>query len=167
MTSAHDAALEPLRTALIARARAEAAEERASAEADGQRVLAAAQQQAEVVLADARAQGEADAAALLAAQRARSRRAARGIVLGAQRAAYDELSERACAAVRELLADPARRACLEAVARGKLGDRVVVRVLPEGGLVAETADGRRVDASVQALVDSAVANLDLEQLWAP
>ncbi len=167
MTSTRDAALEPLRAALIARALAEAAEERASADEDGQRALAAAQQQADAVLADARAQGERDAAALLAAERARSHRSARGIVLGAQRAAYDELREQARAAVRDLLADPARRARLEAIARGRLGDHAVAHEQPGGGLVAETSDGRRVDASVHALVDSAVANLDLEQLWAP
>lgn len=169
MTEALDprlAALEPLRAALIARARAEAGRVRAAAAEDGRQVLAGARDEAAALVADARAQGEADAAALLAVERSHARRVARGAVLAAQRAVYDELRERARIAVRALLADPDRRARLATVVRGRLGDHAVVRDRPDGGLVAESPDGRGVDASVEALVDSALADLDLEQLWA-
>ena len=160
------AALEPLRAALFARARAEADRVRAAADHDARQVLDAARAEAEALLADARARGSADAAALDAVEVARRRRAARSVVLGAQRAAYDELRSRACAAVQVLLADPARRARLADVARGRLGDRAIVRDAPDGGVVAQTPDGRSLDASVAALVDGALEDLDLEQLWA-
>ena len=159
-------ALEPLRAALLARARAEANLVREAAEHDASQVLAAARAEAEALLADARGRGAADAAALDAVEEARRRRAARGVVLGAQRAAYDELRRRSCAAVATLLADPARRAYLADGLRGRLGDRAIVRDQPDGGVVAQTPDGRSIDASVVALVDGALAELDLEQLWA-
>jgi vacuolar-type H+-ATPase subunit E/Vma4 len=160
------AALEPLRAALIARAHAEADRVCAAAEADGQRVLAAARKNAAQLLSDARAQGEADAAALLAVEAASARRAARGVLLAAQRAAYDELRQRARTSARALLDDRSRRARLTAVVRDRLGEHAVVREHPDGGLLAETPDGRRVDASIDTLVDIALAQLDLEPLWA-
>jgi len=168
MTSATDpvAALEPLRAALLARARAEADGVRAAAEDDAREVLAAARDEAEALLADARARGAADAAALDAVELARRRRAARGVVLRAQRAAYDDLRSRACAAVQMLLADPDLHAHLADAVRGGLGDRAIVRDRPDGGVVAQTPDGRSIDGSVTALVDGALAELDLEQLWA-
>ena len=89
-------------------------------------------------------------------------------MLGAQRAAYDELREQARGGgARAARLIRRGRPVSTAIARGRLGDHAVVREQPGGGLVAETSDGRRVDASVHALVDSAVADLDLEQLWAP
>lgn len=160
------AELEPVRAALIARARSDAAAMRAAAQVDARRAMADAQQQADAMLADARAQGRADAAAQLAVEQSRSRRAARAVVLAAQRTAYDELRDRARAAVRELMAVPASRAHLELLIRDRLGDDAVVRVQQDGGLLGETPDGRRLDASVRALVDGALAGLDMEQLWA-
>ena len=69
-------------------------------------------------------------------------------------------------AVGSLREDPATRTRLEAVVRRRLGDPdATVVPPPDGGLVGETADGRRVDASVAALVDAALAETDLEQLW--
>lgn len=167
MTSTWDAALQPVRDALLAEARADAEATLHAARQDGHRVLMAAQREADAVLADARAQGSQDATSLLATERARSRRAARAIVLAAQQAAYDELREHAAVAVRQLLSDPANRARLEALASRRLGDRVTVRSAPDGGLLAVASDGRSVDASIHALVDGALAGLDLEQLWAP
>ncbi len=35
----------------------------------------------------------------------------------------------------------------------------------DGGLLARAPDGRTIDASVGVLVDRALAELDLEQLW--
>jgi vacuolar-type H+-ATPase subunit E/Vma4 len=159
-------ALEPLRAALIARARAEADRVCADAETAGRQLLAEARDEAEALLAKARAQGETDAAAMFASEMDRARRSARGVVLAAQRAAYNELRQRALTAVRGLLADPARRARLETVLRSQLGDQAVIHDHPDGGIVAETPDGRSLDASIEKLVDSAVADLDLEQLWA-
>jgi vacuolar-type H+-ATPase subunit E/Vma4 len=161
-----EAALQPLRAALIARANDEAAEARAAAEDRGRQAAAAAHSQAAVVLAAARAHGEADAAALLAAERARVRRTARGVVLAAQRAVYDELRRQAGEAVRQLLDDPAQRERLVAAVGRQLGAQAAFREQPDGGVIAETPDGRSIGASVGALVERAVADLDLEPLWA-
>ncbi len=107
-TEVRKQALEPLTATLLARARADADGERAAARQEGERVVEAARDQADAVLAQARALGEADAAAILAAERDH----------------------------------------------------------PAGGVVAVSPDGRRIDASLDALVDAALAELDLEQLWA-
>jgi hypothetical protein len=37
----------------------------------------------------------------------------------------------------------------------------------DGGLFAQAPDGRSIDASIGTLVDSALADLDLEPLWTP
>jgi vacuolar-type H+-ATPase subunit E/Vma4 len=165
VVEARRAALEPLRAALITRARAEAARIQAAADADAQQVMAAARDEAAAVLARARAEGEAEAGAMLATEAARSRQVARGLVLDAQRAAYDELRERARSAVRGLLEAPDRRARLAASLRARLGDQGTVRDHPDGGLLAETDDGRSIDASIGALVDADVSGKDVEQLW--
>lgn len=167
MTSSWNDALEPLRSALLTAARSDAEQLRASAEADGQQVLAPAQAQADAMLAEARAQGAADGQALLEAQRAVARSAARTVVLKAERDMFDQLREQARVAVSARLADPVRRSALGTAMRVQLHDHAVVRSTPDGGLVAEASDGRRVDASVRALVDAALAELDLEELWAP
>jgi hypothetical protein len=167
MTSSWDVALEPLRSALLSAAQSDAVQLRASAEADGQQVLAAAQAQADAMLAEARAEGAADGEALREAQRAVARRAARTVVLKAERDVFDQLREQARVAVSARLADPVRRAALGAAMRIQLHDHALVRSTLDGGLVAEASNGRRVDASVRALVDAALADLDLEELWAP
>lgn len=158
-------ALQPLRAALIARARAEADLVRTEAETEGRQLLAAARDEAEALLAKARAQGAMDAAAMFTSEMDRARRSARGVVLAAQNAAYHELRQRALTAVRALVADPAGRGRLETVLRNQLGDQAVLQEHADGGIVAETPDGRSVDASVEKLVDRALADLDLEQLW--
>jgi vacuolar-type H+-ATPase subunit E/Vma4 len=159
-------ALEPLRAALMSRARAEADQVRADAEADGRQLLTAAREEAEALLAKARTQGEMDAGAIFASEMDRARRSARGVVLAEQRASYNELRPRALRAVRGLVADPARRARLTTLLRGQLGEQAAIREHPDGGIVAVTPDGRSVDASIEKLVDIAVADLDLEGLWA-
>ena len=69
------------------------------------------------------------------------------------------------AAVRELLSDPERYQRLAATVRSELGQDATVRDHADGGLVAEAPDGRRIDASVDVLVERALKNLELEQLW--
>lgn len=164
--STQNAALDPLREALNYRAHAEAEHIRTAAEQDGQRVVTEARSRAETLLEGARETGRADAAALLAEERAGARRAARAIILEAKRDSYEEVRRRARLAVAQLLAEPRRRSRLAAALQARLGGDAVVRDHPDGGLVAEAPGGRRIDASVAALVDRAVADLDLEQLWA-
>lgn len=164
------AALEPVRSALLRRARADAARTRAAAEADAARVRAAAEAKAAEILARARAGGAADAAELRDAQRARTRRAVRALELAAQRDAHDDLRTAAAAAVRERLrdrpGDAALRESLVVVAHRLLGPHAVVTDAAGGGIVAE-AGGRRVDLTLDALTARAVDRLgaDLDGLW--
>ncbi len=151
-------ALEPLRIALLARARTDADNQRAAAEDEGRRVVEAARREADAALAEARSRGEADAAGMLTVERAQARRTARAVVLAAQHAAYDELCRQARAAVADLLADPDRHRGLAVIVRERLGDGAVVRDDPAGGVVAESPDGRRIDASVGALVTAAMSD---------
>jgi regulator of protease activity HflC (stomatin/prohibitin superfamily) len=170
MTSAVASApdpLAPLRTALIDRARAEGARVLAEAYEEERQAMAAARDEAATLLARARADGEAQAAALLALDAAGARQQARSLVLRAEREAYDELRRRACLAVRDLLDGPGRRARLASILRRRLRGPATVRELPDGGLLAETDDGRSINASVGALVDSVIRQYDVERLWTP
>ena len=160
-------ALEPVRAALLTAAEEEAQALTASIEAEGRELLADARRQRDRVLQEARERGAADGAMRLSTERAGVQREARRIVLGAQQTAYDELRRQAVAAVRELLEVPTERAGLMQVLRSRLGADAVIHDHPTGGLVGESGDGRVVDASVDALVDLALANLDLESLWMP
>lgn len=162
---AQAAALEPLRTVLLSRATAQADDLRHSADRDCLAVVAAAREQAEVMLAYARSQGQADAAAQMAAERARARRAAQAVVYQARRAVYQQLRGEARAAVSRLLSEPARHTRLVALLRVRLGAQAVVHDCPDGGAVADAPGGRRIDASIDSLVDAAAAGLDLEPLW--
>jgi vacuolar-type H+-ATPase subunit E/Vma4 len=158
-------ALEPLRGALLARARAEADGLRAAAQADGERTVARGRGEAEALLADARMRGEAEGAELLAAEQTAARRSARAALLGAQRAAYEDLRSKAAQGVRSLLREPENRRLLAAALRHALGDVASVSDTEDGGLFAQAPDGRSIDASIGTLVDGALADLDLEGLW--
>lgn len=164
-------ALEPVRDALLQQARTNAAAELARADADVAACIAAARTQAEHITADAHAQGEADAATLLAADRARARRHAHTIVLRAQQAAYAQLRRRSREAARELRADPGYGDLLGRLAelvRRQLGRDAVVREHPDGGVVGD-APGRHVEITLDHLADRAVDELgaDLAGLWSP
>lgn len=160
------AALDPLRQVLLRRAEAAADALRLAAERDARAATDAARERAAAVLARARADGEADAAQRQAEDRARSRHEARRVVLAAQLAVYQDLRAGARAAVRELLADPDVERRLVALVRARLAPDARVWPHPSGGVVGELPDGRRVDASVDALVERALAGLDLGPLWA-
>lgn len=164
--AAADIALEPLRSALLAHARAEAERTRERAAQDAAALLESARAEVEAQVSDARRQGEADGRALLRGERARLERLNRTAVLGAQRRAYEELVERATDAVRSVLTDPVARRRLEERVRERLGPDAVIVESGDGGVRASTADGTAVDASVRALVENAVHGLDLEELWA-
>lgn len=159
-------ALAPVARALLDRARGDAARVLETAEADCRQAVAAARQDADRLLGQAHEQGAADAAMLAETAAARARRADRARVLQAQRDCYDTLRAAAREAVGDLLSSADRRVQLTDLLRDELGPDATVRVEPEGGLVAEAPDGRRLDASVAALTDRALSGLDLEGLWA-
>ena len=157
--------LRPLRAALLAAARDDAGRSvRAAESAAGER-LVEARASADGLLAEARTRGESEAATLVAAEAAAAQRAARRVVLTAQREVYDRLRTAAGMAVRDLLTDDATRARLAATLRSRLGGDAEVAPTPDGGLRATAADGRAVDASVATLVDLALDTLDGEALW--
>ncbi len=159
--------LAPLRRALLDAAVHDAAAIRAEAEAEAARLRAEAAERAASILAEARARGEAEGSARVAAQRSGARREARTVTLEAQRAAYDRVRDEAVAAVAAVVRRPVERGRLTALVRESLGPDATITDLPRGGLAGESADGRRVDASAETLVALAMAELDLEQLWAP
>ncbi|CAL8978228.1 V-type proton ATPase subunit E [Cellulomonas sp. T2.31MG-18] len=157
--------LEPLEQALLRRAQADADAARADAELSARTQTDAARVQAAEVLDQARAAGEADADRRRALDQARARREARRIVLAAERTAYEQLCAAARAAVQELLAEPARQGRLGALVVARLGNEARLEPHPSGGVVGAVPDGRRVDASVDALVAHALDRLDLAALW--
>ena len=163
------AALEPLTAALLARAHADADRIRAAAEAGRtSRCSTAAREQAAALLGATPGPGARPTRpALLAVERARARRRARAVVLAAQRSAYDELRRsgpRRHAATCSPI--PARQARLSAQHPRPAGRRRDVRdhARRRGG----RRDPGRAAASTPrstSLVDRALAELDLEQLW--
>jgi vacuolar-type H+-ATPase subunit E/Vma4 len=162
-----EAALEPLRAALLTRAGKDADLMRRAAEDDGRKALAAAQERSRQSLANARTQGEAQAALLAAEERSRARRKARGVVLAAQRQAYEELRRQVGDAIRRLLADSGWQDRLNVLLLRQLGAEARIHDQEGGGVVAQSADGRRIDASIGVLVDLALSHLQLEGRWAP
>ncbi|HEY6749358.1 MAG TPA: hypothetical protein VI357_27040 [Mycobacteriales bacterium] len=163
-----DVALAPVRAALIASAEADAAALLATADGAGGAVAEARERAAELV-ARARAEGAANAAAVLAADRARAHRDGRRIVLAAQREAYEQLRRQARAAVTALRADPGYdrlRARLVGRVEAVLGPGATIVEHPGGGVVG-SVPGRRCDLSLPAIADRAVDALgpEVERLW--
>jgi vacuolar-type H+-ATPase subunit E/Vma4 len=166
-----DAGLEPLRAALLAAARADAAAVLAAADDDAAATVAAARARVADLAATARREGAADAAAMLAADRARGRREARRIELSAQQEVWEQLRAGGRAAVMALRDDPAYgrlRDRLAARARRLAGPDAVVSEPPEGGVVAVAA-GRRWDFSLPTLAEHAIDALgpEVQWLWTP
>ncbi len=161
------ATLAPLRDTLTRDAAAQARALVAAARDEARRTETGARTEADALLEGARRAGERDGAALAAADRAAAARRARAELLRARREVFDEIRARARGEVARLLADPAVRDDLAAALRSRLGARAQVSPTGDGGLRATTPDGRTVEASVAALVDDAVARLDLDLLWDP
>lgn len=163
-----DAALAPVRAALIAAAETDAAALLAAADT-GDGAVAEARARAAKLVADARAEGAADAAAVLAADSARAHRDGRRIVLAAKKEAYEQLRRQARAAATALREDPAYerlRDRLAARATALLGPGVTITEHPDGGVVGSVR-GRRCDLSLPAIADRAVDALgpEVERLW--
>ena len=158
-------ALEPLVGALLRRATHEAAELVWTAEHEGTTSVAEVRRRIDATVLAAAEQGRAEGADLVAADLAAARRRGRTTLLQAQAALHAQVREAAGQAVRDLLDRPGNRDRLEAVLRDALGGPAQVRATADGGLQAVTADGRVLDASVDALAHQAVDGLDLEALW--
>lgn len=164
-----DAALEPVRAAMLREAREQAAATVTRARRDAAALLAGARREAAETVARARADGQSRAAGLAAAQLSRGRRDARAQLLHAQRDAYDELRRRVRAAVARLPAEPGYDELagrLTQAALAAAGPGAVATPHPDGGVVA-TAPGVVVDCSLPALAGQAVDALgpDVATLW--
>lgn len=164
-------ALEPVRTALLDRARADADATGRRAAAEAATALGQARARAAEIVAAARADGRRDAETVRARDASRADREARETVLRAQREAYDRLRRDALSRVCALRDDPGYPALLDRLrdrAAAALGNGAVVHEHPDGGIVAEAA-GRRLDLSLPALADRAVDDLGAEvtRLWTP
>jgi vacuolar-type H+-ATPase subunit E/Vma4 len=168
MTPEITAALEPVQAALLARARADANDVLAAADADAARAAGSAQAESEQIRAAARSSGAADAKTVRATELAGAPPRGAGLVLAAQRAAYEELRRRTRKELTAAGTAGRVRAALAARARAVLGPDARIVDRPAGGVVGEAA-GRRVDCSVDALVERALT-VDagrLNRLWSP
>ncbi len=157
-----EAALEPVRSALISRAASESAKMVAQARSTATALLAQAAADADEAVEQAAAVGAADARLVAATQLTRTRRAARSVVLGAELDIYQYLAGRIRTAVLALSDDkdyPALRRRLAEMALAAAGPGARVTDHPDGGVVAR-APGVVVDCSLSRLADWAVAALD-------
>lgn len=162
--------LSAVRAALLEHARRDASATLADADAMAAAVVARATSEAAAIVAEARSRGEADGADVLAADRARVAREARGVVLAERRAAYDALRQRARDVVSGLREDSSYPALLEALRQRvvrELGADATLREHERGGIVGESP-GRRVVYTLDDLADGIVDQLgdDLDELWA-
>ncbi len=171
LSAAADSALEPVRTALLAAARADAAAVLRKAQQQKDELLADARRTADELVAAARAEGEADATAAVAARMVQSRRDARRTILAGQRELYDELRRRCRSAATALTESPEyeglRRQLVER-ARDQLGSAATVTDSPDGGVLA-SAGSRRLDLRLPALADRALdgTGAEVARLWTP
>lgn len=164
-------ALAPVRAHLLRAAGAEADRVRAAARAEADELLSQARLRAERAVRDGQARGRAEAAPVAAAERSRGRAQARALVLGAQRAAYDELCRRIRAEVGGLRGDPRYGLLLgrlTALAARAAGPDATVAAAPDGGVLARSGQVT-VDCSLPRLADVAVAALGdrVRELWEP
>lgn len=169
-TRAAAAALEPVREALLAAAHAEAERTVRAAQEAADHALAVASDRAQALVEQGRREGGADADAALTSERSRTHRRARGLVLGAQRAAYDALRAGVQQQVAALPQDPvwpAMREQLAVRARQLLGADAELADVP-GGVVARSGS-RTVELTVSSLADAQLVELgpEVEKLWVP
>ncbi len=163
-------ALEPVRIALLADARAEAARIVESARDEADAIVEHARHEADEVVQQARRRADSTATAHAARALLRAARDAQSAVMHAREAVRRELVRRLELAVARMRDDaryPALLDRLEDVARGQLGqDALIERDPSDGGIVA--VDGsRRVDYRLPALAERVLETFGDEEaaLW--
>lgn len=161
LRTTQDAAIQPVRDAMLRGAADHAGQVVAQARAVAEATVTAARDAAQAAVADARASGIAQATPVAAGELNRSRQAARAVSLGAARAAHEEIAGRIRAAVLALRDEPGYprlRDALAARAAQAAGPDAQVADHPEGGVIAR-AGGVVVDCSLPRLADRAVEAL--------
>lgn len=163
--------VEPLRASLLAAVAADAARDLERVRAERAERVADAHRRADAVVADARRAGEQEGAAEVAHRLVRARREARRLALAAQREAYEGFRARALELALARRGTPEYDELLERLAettRAQLGaDAELERDPPDRGGILGRHGGRRVDYTLPALVDHAIAGLGTapERLW--
>jgi hypothetical protein len=171
LAAEQQAALEPVRRAMLRRAAAEADSITVTARQEAAALVAAARRDAEAALRRARADGTALAAPLAAAEQARGRRDARAALLAAERGIRTEAERRIRAAILSLPDEPGYaelRDRLAALALAAAGPGAVLRDHPEGGVIAH-GPGLLVDCSLPRLAERVIGALGsrITELCAP
>lgn len=164
-----DAALTPLRQAMLATSSAAAETIRSAASEQAAALIAQARHEADSIRERARADGEAVARAHAELASARARRRAHDTILAAQNSLRQALLVEvgnAATALRDDPRYPALRAGLQDYALGILGPDAQVRESPAGGIIAE-AGSRRLDLTLPVLALTTVAAMpqQVSSLW--
>jgi hypothetical protein len=161
LATAQQAALAPVREAMLRRAAGRADLLVADARRAAQALLTQARTDAAAAVTMAREDGQAQAEPLAVAERNRGRHDARAILLGADLLARDELADRIRAAIRGLRDQPGYpelRDRLAALAGSVAGPGATVSEHPDGGVIAR-APGVLVDCSLPRLAERAIDRL--------
>ncbi len=152
--------LEPLRQSLLSAASARATATIAQARADATVTQAAAKATAAKTIATARAEGRRATEARAQAQRVEAERAARALVLTAERGVEDNARSRALAAAMTFRRQPEYTRLLdtlEASARRRLGPTTEIeRDPPDAGGLRARHGRRSIDLTLVSLVDQAL-----------
>jgi hypothetical protein len=156
------AALAPVREAMLGRAAEQAGQIVADAQRAARALGAEARRAAADAMARAQQEGWAQAEPLAAAERHRGRRQARAIALGAELRARDEVADAIRAAVLGLRDQPGYgelRDRLAALAGRAAGQGATVSEHADGGVIAH-APGVLVDCSLPRLAERVIEVLD-------
>jgi vacuolar-type H+-ATPase subunit E/Vma4 len=164
------ARLQPVRRALLDDAESAATSIIDEARAVADRLVADAEREAAREIDTARHRGERSAQAQVERDLASALATARSGVLDAQRRIRDEAIRAVHGAVTDMRADPRYPALLdhlEAEACEQLGQGAIIERDPDAGGVVAVADQRRVDYTLPALADRALAAHadEVAQLW--
>ena len=155
--------LEPLRQSLLNAASARAAATIAQARADATVTQAAAKARAAKIIAAARAEGRRATEARAQTQRVEAERAARALVLTAERGVEDKARTRALAAAMTFRHQPEYIKLLdtlEASARRRLGPAAEIeRDPPDAGGVRARLGRRSIDLTLVSLVDQTLRSV--------
>jgi vacuolar-type H+-ATPase subunit E/Vma4 len=169
MRGVDDQALEPLRNALLARAREEAATSVARMLNDTATELDAARLAADQAAQDARRRGEAEGATSVAIDDATVRRQVHTLLLAARLSVYEQLRRKVRNEVRQLHGEPIYRDLrdtMTSAGRSLVGPRATVRDVDDGCVI--EASGRRVEVTLGSLADWALAGVLAESSeWTP
>jgi vacuolar-type H+-ATPase subunit E/Vma4 len=162
-------ALEPLPTALMARAREEAEACVAQMRRRTANEFEAASAAADQAVQEARVRGETEAATAVAVDDATVRRQVRTLLLAARRSVYEQLRTHVHSDVRQLRGEPIYRDLrdtMTSAGRSLIGPGAMVREVDDGCVI--EASGRRVEVTLESLADWALDGVLADsQGWTP